>query len=164
MDLTELGAAALSERIHARDVSCREVMAAFLDRIDLRNPTLNAIVSRRDRDTLTAEAAVCDEEIVHDLSRGWMHGLPQAIKDLAETRGLRTTSGSPLFADFVPDFDALVVSRMKGAGCLVVGKTNVPEFGLGSHTFNPVFGATRNPYDTGRTAGGSSGGKKGRFR
>lgn len=158
MDLTELGAAALSERIHAREVSCREVMAAFLDRIDLRNPTLNAIVSRRDSDALMAEAAVCDEELAHDLSRGWMHGMPQAIKDLAETRGLRTTSGSPLLADFVPDFDALMVSRMKGAGCLVVGKTNVPEFGLGSHTFNPVFGPTHNPYDTGRTAGGSSGG------
>ena len=158
MDLTELGAAALSERIHAREVSCSEVMAAFLDRIDLRNPTLNAIVSRRDSDALMAEAAVCDEELAHDLSRGWMHGMPQAIKDLAETRGLRTTSGSPLLADFVPDFDALMVSRMKGAGCLVVGKTNVPEFGLGSHTFNPVFGPTHNPYDTGRTAGGSSGG------
>ncbi len=95
MEITELSAAQLSESIHARDVSCREVMAAFLDRVDERNPALNAIVSRRDRDELMAEAAVCDEEIVHDLSRGWMHGLPQAIKDLAETRGLRTTSGSP---------------------------------------------------------------------
>lgn len=158
VDITELGAAALSEHIHSREVSCREVMTAFLDRIDLRNPELNAIVSRRDREVLMAEAATCDEEIAHDLSRGWMHGMPQAIKDLAETRGLRTTSGSPLLADFVPDFDALVVSRMKGAGCLVVGKTNVPEFGLGSHTFNPVFGPTRNPYDTTRTPGGSSGG------
>ena len=87
-----------------------------------------------------------------------MHGIPQAIKDLAETRGLRTTSGSPMLADFVPDFDALMVSRMKRAGCLVIGKTNVPEFGLGSHTFNEVFGPTRNPYDLSRSAGGSSGG------
>ncbi len=158
VDLTALGAAELSERIHAREVSCREVMAAFLDRIDERNPAVNAIVSRRDRDVLMAEATTCDDEIAADFSRGWMHGLPQAIKDLAETRGLRTTSGSPLLADFVPDFDALVVSRMKGAGSIVVGKTNVPEFGLGSHTFNPVFGATRNAYDPTRSAGGSSGG------
>jgi amidase len=158
VDLTTLGAAKLSDAIHARDVSCREVMDAFLDRIDERNPTLNAIVSRRDRDVLMAEAGECDQELAHDLSRGWMHGIPQAIKDLAETRGLRTTMGSPLFADHIPDFDALMVARMKGAGCLVVGKTNVPEFGKGSHTFNEVFGPTRNPYDTGRSAGGSSGG------
>ena len=158
VDLTELGAAELSGRIHRLEVSCREVMTAFLDRIDDRNPALNAIVSRRDRDVLMAEAATCDEELAADFSRGWMHGLPQAIKDLAETRGLRTTSGSPLLAEFVPDFDALVVSRMKSAGCIVIGKTNVPEFGLGSHTFNEVFGPTRNPYDTARSAGGSSGG------
>jgi amidase len=158
VDLTTLGAADLSDAIHARELSCREVMASFLDRIDERNPALNAIVSRRDRDVLMAEAAGCDQEIAHDLSRGWMHGIPQAIKDLAETRGLRTTMGSPLFAEHVPDVDALMVARMKGAGCLVVGKTNVPEFGKGSHTFNEVFGPTRNPYDTGRSAGGSSGG------
>ncbi len=158
VDLTELGAAELSERIHRLEVSCREVMAAFLDRIDERNPALNAIVSRRDRDTLLAEAAVCDDELAAEFSRGWMHGLPLAVKDLAETRGIRTTSGSPLLADFVPDFDALVVSRMKSAGAIVIGKTNVPEFGLGSHTFNEVFGPTRNPYDTTRSAGGSSGG------
>jgi amidase len=158
VDLTTLGAADLSDAIHAREYSCREVMAAFLDRIDERNPALNAIVSRRDRDVLMDEASECDQEIAHDLSRGWMHGIPQAIKDLAETRGLRTTMGSPLFADHVPDVDALMVARMKAAGCLVVGKTNVPEFGKGSHTFNEVFGATRNPYDTARSAGGSSGG------
>ena len=158
VDLTELGAAELSERIHRLEVSCREVMVAFLDRIDDRNPGLNAIVSRRDRDTLLAEAAECDAELAAEFSRGWMHGLPLAVKDLAETRGIRTTSGSPLLADFVPDFDALVVSRMKSAGAIVIGKTNVPEFGLGSHTFNEVFGPTRNPYDTTRSAGGSSGG------
>jgi amidase len=158
VDLTALGAADLSESIHSREVSCREVMESFLDRIDDRNPALNAIVSRREPEVVLAEAAECDQEIAHDLSRGWMHGMPQAIKDLAETRGLRTTSGSPVLAEFVPDFDALVVSRMKGAGCLVVGKTNVPEFGLGSHTFNEVFGPTRNAYDLTRSAGGSSGG------
>ena len=158
VDLTTLGAADLSDAIHARQVSCREVMAAFLDRIQTRNPSLNAIVSLRDTDDLMIEAAACDEEILHELSRGWMHGMPQAIKDLAETRGLRTTSGSRLLENFVPDFDALMVARMKAAGCVVIGKTNVPEFGKGSHTFNDVFGPTHNPYDPTRSAGGSSGG------
>jgi len=158
VSITDYSAAALSEAIHARDVSCREVMAAYLDRIDDQNDAVNAIVSLRDRDDLMAEAGVCDEELAHDLSRGWMHGMPQAIKDLAETRGLRTTNGSLLLQHWVPDFDCLMVSRMKAAGCIVIGKTNVPEFGLGSHTFNDVFGHTRNPFDLSRTAGGSSGG------
>jgi amidase len=158
MEITGLSAAQLSECIHRRDVSCREVMAAYLDRIDERNPAVNAIVSLRDRDLVLAEAAECDDEIIHGVSRGWMHGMPQAIKDLAETKGLRTTRGSPLLERFVPDFDCLMVARMKDAGCVVIGKTNVPEFGLGSHTFNDVFGTTRNPFDLGRSAGGSSGG------
>ena len=158
MDITELSAAQLSETIHRREVSSREVMAAYLDRIDERNPALNAIVSLRDRDELLAEAAECDDEIAHDVTRGWMHGMPQAIKDLSETKGLRTTMGSRLLEHFIPDFDCLMVARMKDAGSLVIGKTNVPEFGLGSHTFNDVFGTTRNPFDLSRTAGGSSGG------
>ena len=158
MNITELSAAELSEAIHGRDVSCREVMNAYLDHIDKRNPALNAIVSRRDRDELLAEANECDEEIANDLSRGWMHGMPQAIKDLAAAKGLPMTMGSPLFEHFVPDFDSVMVARMKAAGCIVIGKTNVPEFGLGSHTFNDVFGTTHNPFDLTRTAGGSSGG------
>ncbi|MDO8364904.1 MAG: amidase [Actinomycetota bacterium] len=158
MNITDWPAASLSEAIHARDVSCREVMAAYLDRIDEQNPAVNAIVSLRDRDELMAEAATCDDELAHDLSRGWMHGMPQAIKDLNETRGIPTTKGSPLLQHWVPEHDCLMVSRMKAAGCIVVGKTNVPEFGLGSHTFNSVFGTTRNPFDLSRTAGGSSGG------
>ncbi len=158
MGITEFSAAALSEAIHAREVSCREVMVAYLDRIDEQNPAVNAIVNLRDSEQLLAEATVCDEELAHDLSRGWMHGMPQAIKDLAETRGVRTTSGSLLLEHWVPDYDCLMVARMKAAGCIVIGKTNVPEFGLGSHTFNDVFGHTRNPFDLTRTAGGSSGG------
>jgi amidase len=157
-DLTARGAAALSELIHAKQVSCREVMTAFLDRIDARNGELNAIVSRRDRHVLMEEAGERDDELVKGVPRGWMHGLPQAIKDLAETRGLVTTMGSPLLRDNVPAHDALMVSRMRESGCLIVGKTNTPEFGKGSHTFNEVFGATRNPYDVTRSAGGSSGG------
>ena len=158
MDITELTAAQLSESIHRRDVSCREVMGAYLDMIDKRNPEVNAIVSIRDRDELLGEASGCDAEIARGESRGWMHGMPQAIKDLSLTKGVRTTMGSRLLADFVPDVDCLMVARMKGAGCIVIGKTNVPEFGLGSHTFNDVFGTTRNPFDLTRTAGGSSGG------
>jgi amidase len=158
MSITNLSAASLSEAIHERDVSCREVMAAYLDRIDEQNPAVNAIVNLRDRDELLAEARVCDEELAHDLSRGWMHGMPQAIKDLADARGLPTTSGSRLLTHFVPQHDCLMVARMKAAGCLVMGKTNVPEFGKGSHSFNDVFGTTRNPFDLTRTAGGSSGG------
>jgi amidase len=158
MEPTALDAAELSEAIHRREVSCREVMSASLDRIEERNPAVNAIVSLRDRDQLLAESAACDDEISRGESRGWMHGFPHAVKDLAETAGLRTTMGSQLAEHYVPAFDCLMVERMKGAGCIVIGKTNVPEFGLGSHTFNEVFGTTRNPYDLTRSAGGSSGG------
>jgi amidase len=154
----DLTAAALSTAIHDRQVSCREVMAAHLDRIDERNPRHNAIVSLRDRESLMAEASQCDDELAAGLSRGWMHGLPVAVKDLAETKGLRTTSGSRLLAEHVPDADCLMVQRMRAAGCIIIGKTNVPEFGLGSHTYNEVFGTTGNAYDPTRSAGGSSGG------
>ena len=131
MDLSAFGAAELSTAIHRRAVSCREVMAAHLARIDERNPALNAIVSRRDPDVLLAEAAACDDELAAGTSRGWMHGMPQAIKDLADVAGMPTSSGSPLLRDVVPTADGLVVARMRAAGALVVGKTNVPEFGLG---------------------------------
>ena len=133
-------------------------MAAILDRIDERNPAVNAIVSIRERDELLAEAGERDDELARNESRGWMHGIPQAIKDLSATKGIRTTLGSRLLEHWVPDADSLMVARMKAAGCIVIGKTNVPEFGLGSHTFNDVFGTTRNPFDLTRTAGGSSGG------
>lgn len=153
-----MSAAELSSAIHDRSVSCREVMAAFLDRIDERNPDLNAIVALRDREELLAGAAARDADLVAGVSHGWMHGFPHAVKDLAETAGLRTTMGSPLLADQVPTFDALHVSRIRAAGAIIIAKTNVPEFGLGSNTYNPVYGLTRNPYDPSRVAGGSSGG------
>ncbi len=162
MSLTTLSASALSRAIQSRQVSCREVMQAYLARIAMVNPLHNAIVSLRDADVLLREADARDAELARALAAGapigWMHGLPQAIKDLALTANLRTTFGSPLLRDFVPTEDALMVQRMKAAGCIVIGKTNVPEFGLGSHTFNAVFGATRNAYDASKTAGGSSGG------
>ncbi|HEX3089595.1 MAG TPA: amidase, partial [Ilumatobacteraceae bacterium] len=158
MHITDLSAAELSESIHRRDVSCREVMTAYLDRIDEQNSAVNAIVSRRDRDELLVESAACDDELVHGGSRGWMHGMPQAIKDLMPAKGIRMSMGSRLLGKFVPTFDSLMVERMKADGCIVIGKTNVPEFGLGSHTFNDVFGTTLNAFDHSRTAGGSSGG------
>ena len=153
-ELTELSARALSARLAAGELSAVELMRATLDRIAAVNPGLNAVVSLRDEDPLMAEAASVDA----GPRRGWLHGLPMAIKDLALTAGLRTTMGSPLMADFIPDQDELMVARLKAAGAIVIGKTNTPEFGLGSNTFNPVHGATRNPYDRGRTCGGSSGG------
>ena len=114
MDITELSAAQLSESIHGRDVSCREVMAAYLDRIDEHNPALNAIVSLRDRDELLAEAAECDDELAHDVSRGWMHGMPQAIKDLCRAKGCCTTKGSRLLERFVPTSTRLMVDADEG--------------------------------------------------
>ena len=158
MDLTDLSASALSAAIHAGQVSCRELMQATLARIALVNPAHNAIVSLRDGDELLREADARDAELARGASLGWMHGLPQAIKDMAPTAGLRTTLGSPLLRDNVPAHDGLMVQRMKAAGCIVIGKTNTPEFGLGSHTFNEVFGVTRNAFDITKSAGGSSGG------
>ena len=157
-DITALDATALSEAIHARRVSCREVMQAYLARIARLNPTYNAIVALRPDDELLAEADACDAELAGGASRGWLHGVPQAIKDLANAAGLPTTLGSPLMRDFIAREDGLMTARMKGAGCIVIGKTNMPEFGLGSHTFNEVFGATFNAYDVTKSAGGSSGG------
>lgn len=154
MSLTDLSASQLSRMIAARQVAPSEVMAAHLDRIAAANPAVNAVISLRDRDVLMAEARIADDaEPV-----GWLHGLPMAVKDLCATKGLRTTWGSPLFADFVPEKDDLLAARMRKAGAIFVGKTNTPEWGHGSHSFNPVHGVTRNPYDLTRTAGGSSGG------
>jgi len=161
-ELTDLAAHELGAAIAADDASCRDVMHAFLDRIAAVNPRHNAIVSLRDGDELLLEADRADlERMRHgegDPPLPFLFGLPQAIKDMVPTAGIRSTSGSPLFKDFVPAADSLLVQRMKAAGCIVIGKTNTPEFGLGSHTFNEVFGATRNAFDPTRAAGGSSGG------
>ena len=157
-DLTLMTADVLSQAIHQKQVSCREVMVATLARIERVNPHVNAIVSLRDADALLAEADVRDAQLARGESMGWMHGMPQAIKDLSNTAGLRTTHGSPLMRNFVAAEDGLMAARMKAAGCIVIGKTNTPEFGLGSHTFNEVFGPTRNAFDLNKSAGGSSGG------
>ena len=157
-DLVLLGARELSEAIRSRRVSCREAMTAYLDHIEALNPTFNAIVSLRDRETLLAEADARDAELARGRYRGWLHGIPHAVKDLAPTRGLRTTLGSPLYRDHVPEVDAIFVERLRGRGAIIIGKTNTPEFGLGSQTYNSLFGVTRNAYDPAATAGGSSGG------
>ena len=154
MRLSDLSASEISRLIAARQVAPSEVMADHLDRIAATNPSVNAVVSLRDPDLLIAEARVADDAA----PRGWMHGMPLAVKDLCATKGLRTTWGSPLFADFVPEKDSLLAARMRAAGAIFIGKTNTPEWGHGSHSFNPVHGVTRNPYDLARTAGGSSGG------
>ena len=150
--------ARLSAMISSRAVSCREVMIAFLDRIDSVNPAVNAIVALQSRESLLAQADERDRQLARGESCGWMHGFPLAVKDLAQTAGIVTTLGSPIFRNHIPAVDSLVVERMKRAGAIVIGKTNTPEFGLGSNTYNPVYGTTRNPYDPAFSAGGSSGG------
>lgn len=157
-EICAMPAVELAAAIRAHDLSAREVMAAFLDRIEAVNPSVNAIVSLRERGELLAEADQADASLARGARPGPLFGLPVAIKDLAYTKGLRTTSGSPIFADFVPAEDEYFVERIRAAGAIIIGKTNVPEFGLGSQTYNPVFGPTLNAFDPALTAGGSSGG------
>jgi amidase len=156
-DLCMQDAIAIAGMLRRREVSAREVVSAHIARIEAFDPVINAIVTRT-FDAALARAAAADEAMAGGQGVGLLHGLPVAHKDLADTAGVRTTYGSPLFAANVPQRDALVVQRMTQAGAISLGKTNVPEFGAGSHTVNPVFGATRNPFDHGRSAGGSSGG------
>ncbi|GAA0401878.1 amidase [Streptomyces luteireticuli] len=140
-----------------RQVSAREVLEAHLDRIGRVNPAVNAVVTLVP-DLARKRAAQADASIARGVRLGPLHGLPVLHKDLAATRGIRTTRGSVIFEDDVPGSSTLVVRRLADAGAVTLGKTNVPEFGTGSQTYNRVFGVTRNPYDTGVTCGGSSGG------
>lgn len=157
-DICRLSAVEIVDGIKRSRFSVREVVAAFLDRIEAVNPHVNAIVSLRERAAIMGNADAADAELAKGAATGPLFGLPVAIKDLALTRGLRTTFGSPIFADFVPGEDGFFVERMRQAGAIVIGKTNVPEFGLGSNTYNNVFGKTLNAFDPALTAGGSSGG------
>jgi amidase len=157
-DICFMPARQIAELIRQKKLSSREVMQAHLKQISRVNPKVNAIVTLVPEDQLMAQAATADEDLAKGNWRGALHGMPVGVKDLHETHGIRTTYGSPLHRDFLPDFDCRVVQREKEAGAIVVGKTNVPEFGLGSQTFNPVFGATHNPYDLSKTCGGSTGG------
>src|SRR5271156_5573261 len=146
------------DAIRTRKLSAREVMQAHLKQIARVNARVNAMVTMVSEEQLMAQAAAADEALANGKWLGPLHGLPVAVKDLHETHGIRTTYGSPLHKNNVPDFDCRVVQREKEAGAIVLGKTNVPEFGLGSQTFNPVFGPTHNPYDVTKTCGGSTGG------
>jgi amidase len=156
-EICRMSAVEMARRLRRKELSAREVLKAHLEQIDRVNPQVNAIVTLA-REEAMKRAAAADEAAAKGRFFGPLHGLPVAHKDLQETKGLRTTYGSPVFKDNVPDFDTLLVERIKGAGAITVGKTNTPEFGAGSQTFNPVFGATLNPYDHSKTCGGSSGG------
>jgi amidase len=157
LPLHERSAVDLAAAVARRELSAVEVVQAHLDRIDEVNPLVNAIVTLVPERALE-EAKLADDAYVAGGAAGPLHGLPIAIKDLMDTAGIRTTYGSPIYADHVPTNDSLLVTRLRNAGAIVIGKTNTPEFGAGSHTFNPVFGATRNPWDLSKSAGGSSGG------
>ncbi len=156
-DLCFLPATELASRIRRKDLSARELMQASLAQIERLNPKLNAMVTLHAEQAL-AQALAADEKQARGESLAALHGLPVAHKDLFLTRGMRTTFGSPIYKDFVPDRNLLIVDRLQAAGAISIGKTNTPEFGAGSQTFNAVFGKTLNPYDTGKTCGGSSGG------
>ena len=156
-DVCVSDAVTLAGWLREREVSAREVVSAHIQRIEAVDPVVNAVVTR-DFDRALRRAAAADEALARGAEPGLLHGLPVAHKDLVDTAGVRTTYGSQLFASHVPDRDELLVARIAAAGAISLGKTNTPEFGAGSHTVNRLFGATRNPYDTSRSAGGSSGG------
>ena len=156
--LNFIDAQTLARMIRGRQVSVLEVMESFLAQIERVNVHVNAIPTLRPRNELLDEAREADRVLARGDNVGTLFGLPLAVKDLALTKGLRTTRGSRIYQDFIPDTDELFVERLKKAGAIIIGKTNTPEFGAGSQTFNEVFGATRNPYDLSKTCGGSSGG------
>src|SRR5205085_6146554 len=147
----------LASLIRRRQVSPLEVTRAVLDRIARVNPALNAYCTIA-ADQAVAAARRATRALTGRAALGPLHGIPVSIKDLTPTKGIRTTWGSKIFEDHVPEHDALIVQRLKAAGAIVVGKTNTPEFGAGGNTFNAVFGATRNPWNPNLTCGGSSGG------
>lgn len=157
-EIVEWSAIELSNAIGSKKVSCKEVMQAYLAQIGRLNPKVNAIVSLQDAEGLLKQATERDAQLAAGQRMGWMHGFPQAPKDLANTVGITTTQGSPILKNYVPKTDAIIVERVRKAGAILIGKTNTPEFGLGSHTYNNVFGTTLNAFDQTRSAGGSSGG------
>ena len=157
-DLTRLSAIDLSEAIRDKHVSCLEVMQAYLSRISKYNSVYNAIVSVQPEEELLDQARKADAELASGHYRGWMHGMPHAVKDLTAVEGIRHTSGSLLYVDRIAERDSPMVARIRDAGAIFIGKTNTPEFGLGSQSYNSVFGATGCAYDPELTSGGSSGG------
>src|SRR5215831_8885185 len=157
-DVCFASARELAARIRSRRISSREVMAAHLERINRLNPTLNAIVAMLDDDGCLALADAADRRLASRETVGPLHGLPWAFKDLEDAAGFPNTAGSPIFKHRIPTTDSPLVGLLRRAGVIPIGKTNVPEFGMGSHTYNNVYGTTVNPWDTTKSAGGSSGG------
>jgi amidase len=157
-DICFAGARDIAQSIRTRRLSAREVMQAHLDRINRINPHLNAIVAKLDDERCLALADDADRRLARGEAIGPLHGLPIAFKDLEAAVGFPCTLGSPIYKDDRPAEDTLLVERLRRAGAIPIGKTNVPEFGMGSHTYNRVYGTTRNPFDLTRSAGGSSGG------
>lgn len=157
-EITDLSASQLSAAIRERRVSCIEVMQAYLARIHRYNPDYNAIVSLLEDEILLQQALAADQALDRGEYWGWMHGMPHAVKDLADAEGLESSYGSPIFAGIIAKKDSLPISRIRAQGAIFIGKTNTPEFGLGSQSYNPVHGTTANAYNVNLTAGGSSGG------
>lgn len=156
-ELTALSATKLRQLLDAREISSSELLQACIERIETLNPAVNAFTATC-FERARREAAAADAALARGERRGLLQGLPIGIKDLEETEGVLTTYGSPRFRGYVPDADNVLVARLRAAGAIVVGKTNVPELGAGANTFNPVWGATGNPFDPRLNAGGSSGG------
>lgn len=156
--IVELTATELAHAIHARALSCVELLDACYAQIDRLNPQVNALVAFADRDAMRQQARGLDEQLSRGQSLGPMHGFPQAPKDIAPAAGMVTTRGSPIFAGQVTQTDTVAFERMRAGGSLFIARSNSPEFGLGGHTYNPVYGTTRNAFDPARSAGGSSGG------
>jgi amidase len=157
-DLTDFDASTLDTLLQRGETSCRELMRATLARIHALNPTFNAIVNLAPDEALLAQADEADRELKGGRRRGWLHGIPVAIKDASDAVGFPTTKGCELLARNKPVRDSIMTARMKAAGCIVIGKTTTPELGLGSHTFSTLWGATHNAWDPAVSAGGSSGG------
>lgn len=157
-DITDMSASTLSAAIKQRRVSCVEVMQAYLERVHRYNPVYNAIVSMVDDADLQQQAVLADSELDNGQYRGWMHGMPHAIKESRDIKGMLTSDGSPIFADNIAEEDDFFVVRIRRQGAIFIGKTNLPEFGMGSQSYNTVFGTTGSAYDPDLTAGGSSGG------
>jgi amidase len=156
-DIAFLPATELLDLLHEKKVSSRELLDGYLDRVERINPAINAIVTL-DVDRARERAAAADEATAKGESWGPLHGLPLTVKDVFETAGLRTTCGNPEWSDYVPERDAVLVSRLRNAGAVIFGKTNTPTLASDGQTFNPIFGTTNNPWDLSRTPGGSSGG------
>jgi len=157
-DPTDMSASVLSAAINQREVSCVEVMQAYLERIHRYNPVYNAIVSMVEDDELIKQAELADQALDKAEYWGWMHGMPHAVKDSMDVEGMPTSHGSPIFAGTIAEKDNLMIAKIRSQGAIFIGKTNLPEFGMGSQTYNTVFGATGSAYDPKMTSGGSTGG------